>query len=141
MRKRNPFLFNQSKFRYQNAIYDEQTLLCHMNLGLTNYKAYVGSNLGDKWELFLNEGKAIGDESAFFANPMGNQCVVVLRDGSHVILNRSYKVAEGQGLLTCIGGHPEPSVSLFLPPSIHNPSFVHPQVVDSNLVVNPHRTV
>ena len=114
MRKRNPFLFNQSKFRYHSASYDEQTSLCHMNLGLTNYKAYVGSNLGDRWELFLNEGRAIGDESAFFANPMGNQCVVVLRDGFHVILNRSYKVAEGQGLLTCIGGHPEPSVRLSL---------------------------
>lgn len=81
-----------------------------MELALTNYKAYVGSNLGDKWETFFNEGQAIGNEDAFFANPMGNQCVVVLRDGSHVILNRSFNVVEGQGLLTCIGGHPEPSV-------------------------------
>lgn len=84
-----------------------------MDLGLTNYKSYVGSNLGSKWEVFYNEGRKIGDVNAFFADPLGNQCAVVLRDGSHVLLNRSYKVAEGQGLLTCIGGHPEPSVTYF----------------------------
>lgn len=85
-----------------------------MDLGLTNYKSYVGSNLGSKWEVFYNEGRKIGDVNAFFADPLGNQCAVVLRDGSHVLLNRSYKVAEGQGLLTCIGGHPEPSVLIFI---------------------------
>lgn len=82
-----------------------------MELGLTNYKSYVGSNLGSKWNVFYDEGRKLGDVNAFFANPLGNQCAVVLRDGNHVLLNRSYKVAEGQGLLTCIGGHPEPSVS------------------------------
>ena len=83
-----------------------------MELGLTDYKSYVGSNLGEKWKLFYDEGKAIGDTNAFFANPLGNQCAVVLRDGNHILLNRSYQVAEGQGQLTVVGGHPEPSVSI-----------------------------
>lgn len=80
-------------------------------LGLTNYKSYVGSNLGKKWKLFYDEGMKIGDSSAYFANPLGNQVAIVLKDGKHVIMNRSFQVAESQGKLTCVGGHPEPSVS------------------------------
>lgn len=60
--------------------------------------------------MFLQEGKTIGDPCSFFANPLGSQCALVLRDKTHVLLNRSYRVAEGGGLLTCVGGHPEPSV-------------------------------
>lgn len=52
----------------------------------------------------------IGDPDAYFGNPLGNQVVVVLKDGKHVIMNRSYQVAESQGKLTAVGGHPEPSV-------------------------------
>lgn len=79
-------------------------------LGLTNYKAYVGSNLGPKWKLFYEEGMKIGDPDAYFGNPLGNQVAIVLKDGKHVIMNRSYQVAESQGKLTAVGGHPEPSV-------------------------------
>ena len=80
-------------------------------MGLTSYKAYVGSNLGRKWDMFLREGQKIGDPCAFFANPLGSLCALVLRDKNHVLLNRSNRVAEGEGLLTCVGGHPEPSVA------------------------------
>ena len=79
-------------------------------LGLTCYKNYVGSNLGRQWKVFYEEGLKIGDTNAYFADPLGNQCIIALRDGNHVILNRSYQVAEGQGQLTCVGGHPEPSM-------------------------------
>ena len=73
----------------------------------------MGSNLGTQWTVFYDEGKAIGDETAFFANPLGNMSIVVLQDGTHVLMRRSYNVAEAQGRLTCVGGHPEPSVFLF----------------------------
>lgn len=79
-------------------------------LGLTNYKSYVGSNLGPKWKLFYDEGMKLGDPCAYFANPLGNQVAIVLKDGKHVIMNRSFEVAESQGKLTAVGGHPEPSV-------------------------------
>lgn len=52
----------------------------------------------------------IGDPDAYFGNPLGNQVAIVLKDGKHVIMNRSYQVAESQGKLTAVGGHPEPSV-------------------------------
>lgn len=81
-----------------------------MRLGLTDYKSYVGSNLGREWKRFFDEGVMNGNANDFFANPLGNQCVVVLRDGYHVIVNRSHQVAEGEGKLTCLGGHPEPLV-------------------------------
>jgi len=77
--------------------------------------------------------------NAFFANPLGNQCAVVLRDGNHVLLNRSYKVAEGQGLLTCIGGHPEPSVTFFCmvnAKSIKITDYEDATKVDSETITN-----
>ena len=61
--------------------------------------------------MFLREGQKIGDPCAFFANPLGSLCALVLRDKNHVLLNRSNRVAEGEGLLTCVGGHPEPFVA------------------------------
>lgn len=81
-----------------------------MHLGLTDYKSYVGSNLGREWKRFKEEGERNGNQNDYFANPLGNQCVVVLNDGYHVFVNRSFQVAEGEGKLTCLGGHPEPSV-------------------------------
>ena len=105
--KQRPYLFNQSKFRFSSATYDKT---CHIMLGLTNYKSYVGSNLGPKWKLFYDEGMKLGDPCAYFANPLGNQVAIVLKDGKHVIMNRSFEVAESQGKLTAVGGHPEPSV-------------------------------
>ena len=60
--------------------------------------------------MFLREGQAVGDPCSFFANPLGSLCVLILRDHKHVLLNRSCRVAEGEGLVTCVGGHPEPSV-------------------------------
>ena len=59
-----------------------------MHLGLTDYKSYVGSNLGREWKKFYEEGEKIGNVNAFFADPLGNQCVVVLKDGYHVFVNR-----------------------------------------------------
>ena len=100
-------MFNQSKFRLFDATMNG---VCRLRLGLTDYKSYVGSNLGPQWKLFYDEGMKVGDPNAFFGNPLGNLTVVVLNDGNHVLLNRSYQVAEGQGKFACVGGHPEPTV-------------------------------
>lgn len=116
MRKEKPFLFNQSKFRYfSGTMTDQPAPHCHLNLGLTDYKSYIGSNIGRKWEVFYREGEKIGDPNAFFGNPFGNQCTVVLNDGYHILLNRSYQVTENEGLLCCVGGHSEPSVFFWSP--------------------------
>ena len=109
---KKPYLFNQSKFRYDYGIPNDSGEFV-LHLGLTDYKSYVGSNLGSQWKVFYNEGVNAGNRHAFFANPLGNQCIVVLKDGSHVFVNRSHQVAEGEGKLTCLGGHPEPSVQVF----------------------------
>ncbi|CBK22115.2 uncharacterized protein [Blastocystis hominis] len=124
--KEKPYLFNQSKFRFSKATYDKT---CHMMLGLTNYKAYVGSNLGPKWKLFYEEGMKIGDPDAYFGNPLGNQVAIVLKDGKHVIMNRSYQVAESQGKLTAVGGHPEPS-------ELHIESYEDAAKIPSSVLTN-----
>ena len=109
MLQQRPYLFNQSKYRYHHGNFDG---VCSMYLGLTDYKSYVGSNLGREWRLFREEGLKQGHPDDYFSNPLGNQCVVVLNDHSHVVVNRSYQVAEGEGKLTCLGGHPEPLVEI-----------------------------
>ena len=60
--------------------------------------------------MFYEEGATIGDVNAVFGNPLGNISGIILKDGYHVLMKRSYNVAEAQGRLTCVGGHPEPSV-------------------------------
>ena len=97
-----------SKFRFEDASYDSQGI-CRLNLGLTDYKSYIGTNLSPQWKVFYEEGLKCGNESSYFANPLGNQCILVLRDGNHILLNRGTHVAEDAGLIACIGGHPEPS--------------------------------
>ena len=123
MRELRPFLYNQSKFRYDNAFYDENsTVPFHLYLGLTDYKSYIGSNMSSEWKTFFQEGERIGCPTAYFGNPLGNISVIVLRNGKHVLMQRGFNVAEAQGRLTCVGGHPEPLVSFH--------SFTHTQDIN-----------
>lgn len=75
-----------------------------LQLGLTDYRTYVGTHLGG------------GDSPmAFWGHPrhlalaLGNAAVVVTSDGRVPLLRRSAAVAEGRGRYVVPGGHPEPS--------------------------------
>ena len=123
MRELRPCLYNQSKFQYDNALYDaNSTVPFHLYLGLTDYKSYIGSNMSSEWKTFFQEGERIGCPTAYFGNPLGNISVIVLRNGKHVLMQRGFNVAEAQGRLTCVGGHPEPLVSFH--------SFTHIQDIN-----------
>lgn len=113
--KKSLFSLINPNSSYYKSFYDEnQSPPFRIQLGLTDYRSYVGSNLGSKWKIFYDEGAAIHDVNAFFGNPLGNISVIILKDGYHVLMKRGYNVAEAQGRLTCVGGHPEPSVLLFV---------------------------
>jgi hypothetical protein len=102
------------KFRYYNGLCSNLNgEKCILNLGLTQYKYYVGTNLSSHWKYFYDEGIKNGNENMYFGNPMGNQTIVVLNDGYHVLLKRGTKVGENPNTIVCVGGHPEPTVKYF----------------------------
>lgn len=91
---------------------DEQSYVLKLQLGVTCYKDYLGTNWSQKAEKLQRRGEAeCADPQAFLAQPLGVGAVVATSDGEIVLLRRSQKVAEAAGLLDIPGGHPEPKVS------------------------------
>eukprot|EP00658_Telonema_sp_P-2_P062414 TRINITY_DN51089_c0_g2_i1.p1 TRINITY_DN51089_c0_g2~~TRINITY_DN51089_c0_g2_i1.p1 ORF type:complete len:315 (+),score=64.42 TRINITY_DN51089_c0_g2_i1:69-947(+) len=100
----NPRIFNGSKFRFERAMVTENGDV-RMELGLTDYKSYLGTNLAENWE----ELAATEPVGSRLASPLGNGCVVETMDGHVVLLRRSEHVGECPGQCVVPGGHPEPS--------------------------------
>lgn len=90
---------------------EEQSLVLKLQLGVTCYKDYLGTNWSQKAEELQRRGETERvDPQAFLAQPLGVGAVVATSDGEIVLLRRSQKVAEAAGLLDIPGGHPEPKV-------------------------------
>lgn len=117
----NARVFNGTKFRLAGwncrqcacadaAGVDTQVLL---QLGLTDYREYVGTNLRPRSELaeLKEAGRAQhgGDSNAFLSNALGVETVLITADGMMVLLQRSGAVATHTGLYNGPSGHPEPS--------------------------------
>uniref|UniRef100_A0A3Q2DU68 Nudix (nucleoside diphosphate linked moiety X)-type motif 22 n=1 Tax=Cyprinodon variegatus TaxID=28743 RepID=A0A3Q2DU68_CYPVA len=82
---------------------------CLVQLGLTCYKDYLGTNWSCKVAELRRRGqKEFGDSLALLAQPLGVGAVLCTCDGQVVFIRRSQKVAEAGGLLDIPGGHPEP---------------------------------
>lgn len=94
------------------AAKDEQSNVLKLQLGVTCYKDYIGTNWSQKAEKLQTRGEAeCANPQALLAQPLGVGAVVATSDGDIVLLRRSQKVAEAAGLLDIPGGHPEPKVS------------------------------
>uniref|UniRef100_A0A673GP99 Nucleoside diphosphate-linked moiety X motif 22-like n=1 Tax=Sinocyclocheilus rhinocerous TaxID=307959 RepID=A0A673GP99_9TELE len=90
---------------------DEQSCVLTLQLGLTCYKDYLGTNWSREAGKLQSHGQnECTDPQAFLAQPLGVGAVVATADGDVVLLRRSQKVAEAAGLLDIPGGHPEPKV-------------------------------
>jgi len=76
-----------------------------LHLGLTDYRTYVGTHLGDG----AADPVTVWGHPRHLALALGNAAVVVTADGRVPLLRRSREVAEGGGRLGLPGGHPEPS--------------------------------
>ncbi|XP_063046514.1 uridine diphosphate glucose pyrophosphatase NUDT22 [Engraulis encrasicolus] len=86
-----------------------ETALLSLQLGLTCYKDYLGTNWSESVPELQEKGRAqLGDEQALLAQPLGVGAVMATADGQVVLLRRSLKVAEAAGQLDIPGGHPEP---------------------------------
>ncbi|KAA0709247.1 Nucleoside diphosphate-linked moiety X motif 22 [Triplophysa tibetana] len=93
------------------ATKDEQSYVLKLQLGVTCYKDYIGTNWSQKAEKLQTHGEAeCADPQAFLAQPLGVGAVLATSDGDIVLLRRSQKVAEAAGLLDIPGGHPEPKM-------------------------------
>uniref|UniRef100_A0A671NNR6 Nudix (nucleoside diphosphate linked moiety X)-type motif 22 n=1 Tax=Sinocyclocheilus anshuiensis TaxID=1608454 RepID=A0A671NNR6_9TELE len=131
------WLFNGAKFRLHSAVLsvvekgpvaeqaaqnvadkssgrlakDEQSCVLTLQLGLTSYKDYLGTNWSREAGKLQSHGQnECADPQAFLAQPLGVGAVVATADGDVVLLRRSQKVAEAAGLLDIPGGHPEPKM-------------------------------
>ncbi|XP_030621321.1 uridine diphosphate glucose pyrophosphatase NUDT22 [Chanos chanos] len=81
----------------------------HLELGLTFYKDFIGTNWSKGAEELRCRGRnEFGDSQALLAQPLGVGAVMATSDGRVVLLRRSQRVAEARGLLDIPGGHPEP---------------------------------
>lgn len=90
---------------------DEQSCILKLQLGVTCYKDYIGTNWSQNVENLLRRGETeFADPQAFLAQPLGVGAVMATSDGEVVLLRRSQKVAEATGLLDIPGGHPEPKM-------------------------------
>ncbi|XP_051506158.1 uridine diphosphate glucose pyrophosphatase NUDT22 [Myxocyprinus asiaticus] len=90
---------------------DEQSCVLKLQLGLTCYKDYLGTNWSGEAGNLQSRGQAESeDPQAFLAQPLGVGAVMATSDGEVVLLRRSQKVAEAAGLLDIPGGHPEPKM-------------------------------
>ncbi len=97
---------------------DEQSCVLTLQLGLTCYKDYLGTNWSREAGRLQSHGQnECADPQAFLAQPLGVGAVMATADGDVVLLRRSQKVAEAAGLLDIPGGHPEPKVRNTLLPS------------------------
>lgn len=84
-----------------------------LNLWLTEYRVYVGGDLGPRGKELAHRGTdAFGDAGAHLSKKLGVSSLVRTTDGCILALRRSQLVAVDEGLLDCPGGHPEPSRAL-----------------------------
>ena len=103
---KHPRLFNGRKFRYGGARVAEggDGVRLQLELGLTDYRAMVGTNLSPRF------GELLGHDPRLLANALGNGAVVETSDGCVMLLLRSPQMLEAPNTFVFPGGHPAPQL-------------------------------
>ena len=113
-RARSPWLWNGTKFRYAGHEYDNDKNHLVVFLGITDYKAFLGTNCSPKCTVISQLGATDHDDTqAYMSDPVGVGALLLTSDDHVVLIKRSMKVGEEKGKLDLPGGHPEPMVSQF----------------------------
>lgn len=119
----SPRLFNASKFRLATWRYQHEAQgeaqgkgsgELELRWGLTDYKTYLGTCCSPQSEALLEAGEKVGDKFQFVSRKVGVAAVVETSDEHVALIKRSNSVGLYQDLHDTPGGHPEPSVRLFL---------------------------
>lgn len=141
-KEKNPRIWNQSKFRYYSSEFDAANNEVTLNLGFTDYKGFVTTNVSDihndlaemskrDWSMPFEGLLSLDDENAYVANPLGNQACVLTEDNYMILIQRSQFVTESKGRVAGPGGHPEPDVQALSP--LH-PQYCHLDCAPENEV-------
>ncbi|KAJ4971947.1 hypothetical protein NE237_005046 [Protea cynaroides] len=109
----NPSLYNGEKFRYGGHVlykHGDSNQVSHvcLQLGLTDYRNFIGTNLNNLWEKFLLPAEDDSIRCQHTSSPLGNGAVVETSDKKIIVLQRSNNVGEFPGHIVFPGGHPEP---------------------------------
>lgn len=112
---KNPRLYNASKFRFYDAILNQNGEL-EIKVGMTDYKDTVCTHIEATPEDINNIRKygvdQYGDQCACFSDPIGVTAAVISNDNHIVVIKRADWVAESKGKLDTVGGHSEPGEML-----------------------------
>ncbi|KAL3873430.1 hypothetical protein ACJMK2_036549 [Sinanodonta woodiana] len=105
----NPTLFNGTKFRLQSAQYNESDMNLHLNMGVTCYKDFLGTNWSPDALSLQSLGLERHDDSqAYLSDALGVGALLRTADDKMIILKRSDQCGEDQGKWDRPGGHAEP---------------------------------
>ncbi|CAL1613645.1 unnamed protein product [Knipowitschia caucasica] len=89
----------------------EEGCILVLQLGLTSYKDYLGTNWSEQAEELCRRGLVeFGEPRSLLAQPLGVGAVLCTADEQIVFIRRSQTVAEAGGQLDIPGGHPEPKI-------------------------------
>ncbi|KAK7504864.1 hypothetical protein BaRGS_00003892 [Batillaria attramentaria] len=106
--KENPRLFNGTKFRLHSVSSDSTGHLT-LNLGVTDYREYLGTNWAPDVNRFHEQGLQLhSDPQVFLSDPAGVGAFTVTSDEYVIFLRRSSHCAEAPGMWDIPGGHAEP---------------------------------
>ncbi|XP_064603387.1 uridine diphosphate glucose pyrophosphatase NUDT22-like [Liolophura sinensis] len=106
--QQNNLLFNGSKFRVASIDVNSEgrTIL---NLGLTCYKDFIGTNWSPDAKWFQELGRRHhGNSQAFMSDALGVGALVLTSDNHVILQRRSENCGEAGGLWDVPGGHAEP---------------------------------
>ena len=114
--KENNRLYNADKLRLNSVHRQNGDII--LEVALTNYKEYIGTNMNDTWKPLFSYGRTnYGNEHACMSDALGVSTVLVTADNYILFVRRSHEVAEAQGLIDVPGGHAEPLVSKLTKPT------------------------
>ncbi|XP_046345742.1 uridine diphosphate glucose pyrophosphatase NUDT22-like [Haliotis rufescens] len=104
---KNPKLYNGTKFRIDSVSFHGDILT--LNLGVTCYKEYIGSN----WSPRVGQYQTVGRQQSnnpqvHLSDPLGVGSFVLTSDNRVILLRRSVHCGEAPGLWDVPGGHAEP---------------------------------
>ncbi|KAK3093081.1 hypothetical protein FSP39_010849 [Pinctada imbricata] len=103
----NPRLFNGTKFRLDSVLLTDDSLT--MNLGLTCYRDFIGTNWSPKAKEIQELGQnKFNNPQACMSDAMGVGAFVETSDKHVIFLKRSMHCGEATGLWDIPGGHAEP---------------------------------
>ncbi|KAL5008387.1 hypothetical protein ScPMuIL_013968 [Solemya velum] len=108
--KTNPKLFNGTKFRLDSVtMTSKPTSVLTMNVGVTDYKDFIGTNWSPEAKDIRNLGlRDCNNSQTYMSDAMGVGAFVQTSDHFLILLRRSADCAEAACLWDVPGGHPEP---------------------------------